>query len=861
MSSRRKGRTIQLAVPLPSSAQRADPARPLIALLVPGGRDHAGGIGRWAGYLHDSWTAQRLLPELELIDTRSTGHAGRAALAFARALIRLGWLHATGRLGTVHANVAKRGSTVRKWIVSILTHNLRIPLVLHLHGSGYDRFFAELPAFWQRRVRIMFGRADRVVVLGQYWADWATETLQIAPERLHILHNGVAMPVRQDRVPGPCRILLLGRLGARKGVPELLTALASPALRERAWTATLAGDGELDRYRRDVDRSGQADRITLPGWLDLTDVASLLAQADILVLPSHAENFPISIIEALAATVAVIATPVGATPRTLTRRPFRPLRSSRRHGRAGAGADPPDRPPRSATCHRGCRPRGLSRAPRHRRAGRPPRRNPCPALRRRTARGDMLIRHSALYIGAKLLPGALGMLTTALLTRILPPDQYGIYGVALVITSFGATLGFEWLGLAYLRLAAAPGDAGRAGVTFGRLFAVLLAAAAFLGAISLALLPPTDRPIVLAGFLMMASYAWFEFRARLPVAALRPGVYLRMNLSRGALILVAACAAAWLTRNPVWTAIATAAATLAASFGSRSDATQRGGAFDRTLALASLRFGLPLAASLALNSATGSLTRALVGGLGSVTALGLYTAAFVLVQNTLVVLSSGVAAAGFSLAVRALESGDAAAARRQLSDNGALLLAVLAPASLGMGLCADSIAATLVGPQFRDTVATLTPWLAAAALLTGFRAHYLDHAFQLGHAIGQQVWVTATAATVTLGLDAILIPRDGPRGAAIAVLVGAAASVLHAAIAGRAAFAIPLPLAQAARIVASCTVMAVCVLAIPASFPAALAAKIAVGTCSYAVAAIGFDVIGSRGSFMRHIGLATGRPA
>ncbi|RYE86791.1 MAG: glycosyltransferase, partial [Oxalobacteraceae bacterium] len=38
---------------------------------------------------------------------------------------------------------------------------------------------------------------------------------------------------------------------------------------------------------------------------------------DILVLPSHAENFPISIIEALAAEVAVIATPVGATPELL----------------------------------------------------------------------------------------------------------------------------------------------------------------------------------------------------------------------------------------------------------------------------------------------------------------------------------------------------------------------------------------------------------------------------------------------------------------------------------------------------------------------------------------------------------------
>ena len=286
-------------------------------MLVPGGRDHAGGIGRWAGYLEDSWTVQQLQPSLALIDTRDTGHAGRAAVAFTGALARLIRLRLTGRLGAVHANLSTRGSTVRKWIVSVLTSVLGVPLVLHLHGSGYDRFYADLPGFWQRRVVGLFRRAERVVVLGQSWADWVTQTLQIAPDRVEILYNGVPLPVCQSRVPGPCRILLLGRLGARKGVPELLAALGSPALRARAWTATLAGDGDVSGARHTVEATGLADRITLPGWLDADAAAALLAQADILVLPSHAENFPISIIEALAATVAVIATPVGATPELL----------------------------------------------------------------------------------------------------------------------------------------------------------------------------------------------------------------------------------------------------------------------------------------------------------------------------------------------------------------------------------------------------------------------------------------------------------------------------------------------------------------------------------------------------------------
>ena len=79
----------------------------------------------------------------------------------------------------------------------------------------------------------------------------------------------------------------------------------------------LAGDGEIEPYRSRVAEAGLTERIALPGWLDGAATADLLAQADILVLPSHAENFPIAVIEALAAQVAVITTPVGATPELL----------------------------------------------------------------------------------------------------------------------------------------------------------------------------------------------------------------------------------------------------------------------------------------------------------------------------------------------------------------------------------------------------------------------------------------------------------------------------------------------------------------------------------------------------------------
>jgi O-antigen/teichoic acid export membrane protein len=458
----------------------------------------------------------------------------------------------------------------------------------------------------------------------------------------------------------------------------------------------------------------------------------------------------------------------------------------------------------------------------------------------------MLIRHSAIYVVAKIFPGVLGMATTALLTRVLAPEDYGLYSLALLVMTFGAGLAFDWLGLAYLRVAQNRPDRLVVVSTFAQIYAALVAATALLALAGLAAgaVAPGRDGVFAAGLLMAWAYSWFELVSRFHVADLKPGTYLRMNVGRAVLTLLGAGGIAVLTRNAAWTAYGTAAAMLLGTLIGGFGRYRLGRAsFDAALARAALRFGLPLAASMVLTSLAASGTRAMVDWLGSIEALGLYTAAFVLVQNTLGVVAAGVASAGFSLAVRAVDAGDPAAARRQLEANGTLLLAVLAPAAIGMALTAPSIAATLVGPHYVATVAALPPWMAAGALFAGFRAHYLDHAFQLGRRPLGQIWVTAGGVLVTLTLDVLLIPRLGPIGAAIAVAIGAVTSMIHAGWAGRAAYDLPLPLRAAWRIAAACIAMGAGVLLVPAS----LGFQLAAGSLTYAAAAIALDIMGLRG--------------
>jgi glycosyltransferase involved in cell wall biosynthesis len=268
-----------------------------------------------------AWCEQGLEPPLEIVDTRGSGNWAAGAVAFCRALARLAALHRQGQLGSIHANLSVRGSTVRKYIVAALARASGVPIVLHLHGSGYADFYARSPGWAKRRIRALFAGAAHVIVLGQVWADWVEHALSVPRERITVLYNGVPAPGPATRCRSADRvdhIVLLGRIGARKGVPELLAALASEQLRRRRWRATLAGDGEVGAYARDAAARGLAGRVVFAGWLDSTRAAALIADADLLVLPSRAENFPLSVIEALANRVAVVTTPIGSTPELLT---------------------------------------------------------------------------------------------------------------------------------------------------------------------------------------------------------------------------------------------------------------------------------------------------------------------------------------------------------------------------------------------------------------------------------------------------------------------------------------------------------------------------------------------------------------
>ena len=290
-----------------------------VAILSAGGMTHvAGGIGQLMGYVAGAWAATPGAPIPISIDTRGPGGKLGGVACFAAAVARLGWLAARRRVDVVHANMSTRGSAVRKCVLCCVATVWGVPAIMHMHGADLDQFYERLAAPWQAALRAGLRRCAFVVVLGEGWRRFLIERVRLDPARVIVLDNGVPDPPRRVRDPAdPPTILFLGRLGARKGVPELLTALASATMVARRWEAVLAGDGEVERFRAMAQQLDLDDRVRFAGWVDRAGAGDLLDRAAMLVLPSHHEGMPMAILEALAHRVAVIATPVGANPEFL----------------------------------------------------------------------------------------------------------------------------------------------------------------------------------------------------------------------------------------------------------------------------------------------------------------------------------------------------------------------------------------------------------------------------------------------------------------------------------------------------------------------------------------------------------------
>jgi L-malate glycosyltransferase len=165
---------------------------------------------------------------------------------------------------------------------------------------------------WQIRAQRTAYRCAARVVANSRAAGQMLQQEGLAPESIAVIPNGVDLGAYIDRTPSAQiqRIVTVANLRPEKGHETLIASAAALVRSYPHLRFQIVGEGPRKHELQDLAAArGVSQHVEFLGHSD--DVPSVLAAADVFVLPSRSEAFPNSVIEAMAAGLPVIASAVG----------------------------------------------------------------------------------------------------------------------------------------------------------------------------------------------------------------------------------------------------------------------------------------------------------------------------------------------------------------------------------------------------------------------------------------------------------------------------------------------------------------------------------------------------------------------
>lgn len=203
--------------------------------------------------------------------------------------------------------------------------------LITLHAMGFSRtivFFHGWDTETEHTIRnnpflrfifkLVFSKASIILLLASRFKDSLTR-MGFRQSKIQVVstmfdkRNFEGIKRKSDR--NEKTILFLGRFIRKKGLFELLEGFEKITKRFPETKLILVGDGsEREKMKKWVMNHKISECVRFPGYLRGVKKVQLLKDSDIFVLPSYSEGCPVALLEAMAAGLAVVTSPVGGIP-------------------------------------------------------------------------------------------------------------------------------------------------------------------------------------------------------------------------------------------------------------------------------------------------------------------------------------------------------------------------------------------------------------------------------------------------------------------------------------------------------------------------------------------------------------------
>jgi O-antigen/teichoic acid export membrane protein len=467
---------------------------------------------------------------------------------------------------------------------------------------------------------------------------------------------------------------------------------------------------------------------------------------------------------------------------------------------------------------------------------------------------NQVLKHTAIYLLARGLPGVIAFLAIPIFSRLLDPAAYGKYALVFGTVNLLNAILFQWLRLSLVRyLPAYRDDAPRLKSTILSVEALLIALTGVCAAVLyFAPIARAWHDTIWICWLLLAVLATYELCCEHTRASIRPWRYMLLQVARVAVWVALGSVLAWMGYG-WWAPLAgmIVGLMLPTIYAYRVEWTDTRVLIDRKTLLTVARYGIPLSATVALAIVISTSDRFLIAWLMDKSAAGRYSVAYDLAGQTLTLLMMVVYMATFPLAVRALEHQGPEAARERMKHNASLMLAVGLPAAIGFALLAPNIAHCFLGGSFRAAAVSIIPLVGFGAFLGGFKACHLDAAFQFSHRTIDQVWIVGIAAISNVLLNLVAIPRYGVQGAACASVAAYIISIVITAWYGRRFFPVPTPIRPLLQVLLASGVMALVLIPLRSRLgPLAMAEQVIAGGVTFVIVLLAMNFLDLRNTLL-----------